>query len=138
AAQIDKKQAIGAVVGEEAQGQRLRAQHGAVQAARALEAKHRVFAPQFQEIAMKGVDLGVAPPVFKVQLTALERVRITRIRQASLHLRHGQTAKLSEELVSAVEHLRRQLRVVVCEIQKRSRRRELLALKEHRRTRRQE
>ena len=122
AAEVHEQQPVVAAVAEEAQDERLGRQHGAVHAARPLGAEDGVFAAQPQQVAVQGVDGGVALPLRKVELAALERPGVVRGRRGRRVPRTPRA--LGNCLRNSARPLRTssgQLRRVVGEVEERAR-----------------
>src|SRR5579862_1796708 len=87
---------------------------------------------------MQVVDLAMSLALGMIQLRAFESGWIARIGEPFLHFRSGQTGELREKLRAAPADLLVEAGIVIGEEQKRAGRAELLPLKEHRRTGREQ
>ena len=79
AAEIDEQQPVVAALAEEAQHERLRAEHRAVEPTLTRPGEGRVLAPQAQEVAVERDRVAVALGFAPVELAALEAVAGLRI-----------------------------------------------------------
>src|SRR3954463_4104015 len=73
-----------------------------------------------------------------IQLASDEGPAVRRVIHRRGATRRGDARELRQELAATLSYELRQIRVVISEIEKRARRRELLPLKEHRRLRQQQ
>ncbi len=133
--EVDHQQAVVPVIAEVAEHERPGPEHGAVDAARPLEAEGRVLASQAQQVTMQGVCLGVSGPLGVVELAAGEGLRVVGAGYPPFRLGHRQAGELRELVLAAPVHLLGDLALLVAEVEERARCGELLTLEQQGRAR---
>src|SRR5256712_2931212 len=97
APEVHDQQPVVAVHTEEAEYECFWTEYRAIHAARALRlTQDGVLASQTEQVAVQRIDLRVALALREVELRALERAGVFRVRQTCLHRRVVQAAKLCE------------------------------------------
>ena len=71
---------------EEAQQKNIRAKHRAVETSSALSPKHRILAPQFQQVPMELINFLVGLALVEIEFTSLEGFFVARVGNESLCL----------------------------------------------------
>lgn len=114
--QVDQHQPVLALA-EKAQHECSRSETRTIDGARQLATEHRVLSTEPQQIRVQLHRLRVAGAFGRIQLAALEGLRIGRPRHRLLHLRGCHAAKLLHEFLAPGIDRIRQVRWMIGEIE---------------------
>jgi len=105
APEVHDQQPVVAVHTKEAEDECFWTEHRAIHAARALRlTQDGILASQAEQVAVQRIDLRVALALREVELRALERAGVFRVRHACPHCRVVQATKLFEGCDTPLAH----------------------------------